>query len=356
MITLVLTNRNRDLRIVKNCLDSLTKQIEKSFELVLIDYGSKDDYISLLKGIAKKYKFLQLILCPVAGQLWNKSRAINIALKETTTRYFIVGDIDLMFSPDFIKIAKSKASQKVLYFKCGFLSKEQSLREMDFADYQVDFYGSEDVTGIALFPTDILKSVNGYDEFYHGWGAEDTDIQLRLKNIGLRIEFYKEHTLVKHQWHPKAYRSKHSSSPYHSNLERINHSYMNMTQSYNRIKANIDAEWGKVPTENEYNKLRQIPDHTIIINPIDFEFSSLLAQFKNFKNELVKIKIKCVSNKEIQKQALKRVLHKKYNNYLNLETINNLLLEEIIKNYRNSPYSYSFNRQKGEINFIILFS
>ena len=239
MITLVLTNRNRDLRIVKNCLDSLTKQSEKSFELILIDYGSRDDYISLLKGIAKKYKFLHLILCPVAGQLWNKCRAINIALKETTAPYFIVGDIDLMFAPDFIKIAKSKASQNVLYFKCGFLSKEQSLLEMDFADYQVDFYGSEDVTGVALFPTDILKSVNGYDEFYHGWGAEDTDIHIRLKNIGLKIEFYNEHALVKHQWHPKAYRSKNSSAPFHSKLERINHKYMMMTQENKRTKANL---------------------------------------------------------------------------------------------------------------------
>ena len=31
---------------------------------------------------------LQLIACPVSGQLWNKCRAINIALKQTKYRIF----------------------------------------------------------------------------------------------------------------------------------------------------------------------------------------------------------------------------------------------------------------------------
>jgi len=196
--------------------------------------------------------------------------------------------------------------------------------------------------------------INGYDEFYHSWGAEDTDIHIRLKELGLKIEFYNKEVLVKHQWHPKAYRSKISTDPYHSKLEKINHSYMKMTQSYKRIKANLDFEWGLVPAKKEYSKLSQLPDHTIEINPIDLEFSSLLAQLRNFKNELLHIEIRDVTFKEKGRQKLKRILRKKFYNYLKMENVNNLLLEEIIINYRNRPYIYNFDRNRGLITMTIL--
>jgi predicted glycosyltransferase involved in capsule biosynthesis len=40
------------------------------------------------------------------------------------------------------------------------------------------------VTGTTLFATHKLKEVNGYDEFYHGWGAEDTAFTCVLVNSG----------------------------------------------------------------------------------------------------------------------------------------------------------------------------
>lgn len=356
MITIVLTYRNRELRIVKNCLDSLKNQSDKDFKVILVDYGSDSEFANKIESIAKNYSFITFISCPVSGQLWSKCRSINIALKETTTPYFMVGDIDLIFHPDFINIAKSKTSQNVLYFKYGFLSKEESLLEKNFEDFEIDFYGGEEVTGTTLFPTETLKSVNGYDEFYHGWGAEDTDIHIRMKNLGLQVEFYHQQTLVKHQWHPKAYRSKDSTSPFHSTLERVNHNYMYMTQSNNRTKVNLTNEWGKIPVKSDYQKLKETPSHTIKISPIEYDVAALYAQLKNYKDELVKIEIDDVDFIPKLKQKLKKGLKKKYFNYLNMETVNNLLLEEIIKNYRNQPYIYKFNRVKGKINLTILFN
>jgi glycosyltransferase involved in cell wall biosynthesis len=95
MITLVVTNRNRDLRIVKNCLDSLKYQSKQDFNCVLVDYGSDKDYSIALQEVLVKYPNITFISCPVSGQLWNKSRAINMALKHCETPYFLVGDIDL---------------------------------------------------------------------------------------------------------------------------------------------------------------------------------------------------------------------------------------------------------------------
>jgi len=356
LITLVLTYRDRDLSIVKKCLNSLERQSLKDFNVAVVDYGSQIEFAEGLSVLVKKYRFITLIQCRVQGQLWNKSRAINMALKQCNTPYFLVGDIDLVFHPDFIKTANGLASEHVVYFKYSFLSKEESLKDMNFEDYDIDFEGGKEITGTTLFPTDVLKKVNGYDEFYHGWGAEDTDIHERLKTLGLTVAFYDENILIKHQWHPKAYRSKSSSSPFHSNLERVNHDYMYLTINNKVIKANAHQDWGMLPNKEDYLKLSLKPDIEINIQPINMHFSALLAQFKNFNNQVVNIQINKTENKQRLFQTIKRYLKKKYFKYLKLEDVNNLLLEEIIKNYRNKPYIYHFNREAGRINLIIYFN
>ncbi len=357
MISIVLTNRDRDLRIVKTSLKSLSLQSDKEFKVFLVDYGSKPDYIQDLKEVIKEFIFVELIICPVYGQLWNKSRAINIALKKCLTPYFLVGDIDLIFHPDFIKNGKELANpREVHYFQYGFLSPEESLKEQDFDAYKVDFKGSDEVTGTTLFPTEALMSVNGYDEFYHGWGAEDTDIHIRIKNVGLSVIFQDSEILVKHQWHPKAYRSKNSSNPFHSALERINHSYMNLTDQSKRSKVNIENEWGKLPLETDYEELLQnTSDYKFVLDTEEIKLSAVLMQLRNFENEIIEISINEIFLKERLKQKVKRLLGKKSKNYLDLQVINDRILEEIVFSYRNNSYQYSFQREKGIIQLKIKF-
>ena len=356
MTTLVLTNRNRDLRIVKNCLNSLNLQSSKDFNVILVDYGSEAFFANPLQELVRNYSFITLVTCPVQGQLWNKARAINIALKQTKTQYFIVGDIDLIFHPNFIEKALQLANEnKVIYFQYGFMSKEETLFDKSFEEYEVDFLGNDEVTGTTLFPTDKLKQVNGYDEFYNGWGAEDTDIHFRLINLGLKIEFIDSQVLVKHQWHPKAYRSKASTSPFHTKLEKINHFYLQITNTTKRTIANINFEWGKMPLKEDYEKLKNVPDYLIKIDATDYKVAAALAQLNNFNSELVSIHINETPKKVKYKNYLKKILGKKHHSYFSMETINILFLEEIIKNYRNLPYHYSFDREKNEIKILIQF-
>jgi len=356
MITIALTYRNRDIHIVKKCLDSLCNQTAIHFKVVLVDYGSAVYYSEELEKLVKQYNFIKLIYCPVTRQLWNKSRAINIALQQTNTSYFLVADIDLIFKEDFIeKAVELSKEHKVIYFQVGFLAKEETSKSTQFKNYKIKHVSNQEATGITLFPTEILKSINGYDEFYHGWGAEDTDIHIRIKQLGLPIYFYNKEVLVKHQWHPKAYRSKLSTAPFHSEQEKINHFYLQLTNNTNRLKANVEGVWGKIPLEADYKKLLQKPNYEIEIDSANFKVEALLAQLKNFNNELVSIVIKNVSAKNKIKQQLKKILGKKHIQYLTMETINNRLLEEIIINYRNLPYQFTFNRQTKEINLTIQF-
>jgi len=49
----------------------------------------------------------------------------------------------------------------------------------------------------------ILEEVNGFDEDYEGYGREDTDMELRLQNCGLKIKSLKGLALQFHVWHPR---------------------------------------------------------------------------------------------------------------------------------------------------------
>lgn len=48
-----------------------------------------------------------------------------------------------------------------------------------------------------------MESINGFDEEYEGYGREDTDVELRLKNNGLKIKSLKGLALQFHVWHPR---------------------------------------------------------------------------------------------------------------------------------------------------------
>lgn len=355
MITIVLTYRDRDLNIAKKCLDSLKFQSVNTFEVYLINYGSNIVYSKKVKELVEEYSFVKLIHCPVDGQLWNKSRAINIVLKQCVTPRFLVGDIDMIYHHDFIKTLYMCSSESVTYFQVGFLSELESKEDKDFDAYRISFKSGIEATGITLFNTNTLKSINGYDEFYHGWGGEDTDVHVRLRNYGLDFKFYDKDILVKHQWHSKTYRAKISEKPFHSNLERINYNYLLFSKSNRRIYANLNSDWGLIPSEEDYSKLYQKPDLEINISNNVLQFYALLAQFGNFKEEVIKIKIKNVKLSERIKQQLKRIGKRKYVSYLNMESLNNHLLETIINNYRHLPYHYSFDRKTNEINLIIYF-
>ncbi|AOZ98504.1 glycosyltransferase family 2 protein [Flavobacterium commune] len=357
MITLVLTNRNRDLRIVKNCLESLRNQTTKEFELFFVDYGSDLDYLVGLKNLVVSYPKVHLILCPVNGQLWNKSRAINIALKLTNTPYFLVGDLDLIFAPQFMSTAyKLINSKDIYYFKYGFLSREESLKNKVYEEYEIDFDGNIDVAGTTLFPTEQLKDINGYDEFYHGWGAEDVDIHIRMSNLGCRVVFYDSSILVKHQWHPKQYRSKISKHPFHIGLEAINHAYMDLGKKTKRIIVNQNQSWGKMTDIEMYEKLKLgIPTVDLFLTNSLTVISAVLAQFANFNKEVLNLRIDEVDKLTIYKNQIKKKLNKKAINYIEMEQVNALILEQIIKNYRNNPYKYIFDRDLKYIQLKMVF-
>lgn len=53
-----------------------------------------------------------------------------------------------------------------------------------------------------------MIAINGFDERYEGYGREDTDVELRLQNLGLSIKSAKNLCLQFHLWHqPRSFTS-----------------------------------------------------------------------------------------------------------------------------------------------------
>jgi len=353
MVTIVLTNRNRDLQLVKNCFTSLDNQTNDSFEWVVVDYGSTENNLCDLQELVSKYSKIKFISCHTASQLWCKSRAINIVLKKCETSHFFVGDIDMIFHSNFIEsLHQLKNKSDATYFQVGFLSETESKKNRAFGDYEISFKSNQEATGMTLYNTKTLKFINGYDEFYNGWGSEDTDVHVRIKNANKKVYFYDSDVFILHQWHPKTYRSKVSTAPFHSNLEKINQKYLAYTESTQKIKSNTKFDWG-IYSHEAYKYLNDVN--------LKFEVSNEFSDIKGFINSVllcvtgrtVLVTIKTHQDYKAIGQKAKKVLGKKVKSFLPMQEINDLILETIIMNLRNSPYSYIFDKDSQEISLTI---
>lgn len=353
MVTIILTYRNREISIVKNCLNSLKNQSLQKFDVILVNYGSNKNATSAINSIIGEYEFAKIINCRTEGELWCKSRAINIALKQVKAPYVLVGDIDMIFHPDFIsKLESIKNEVDVYYFQVGFLDKEESSSFKPFKDYSVKFRSNHEATGITLFKTSDLMAINGYDEFYHGWGSEDTDVHVRLKNSGKTIRFYDKKVLLLHQWHPKHYRSKDSAEPYHSHLEQINQAYLLYTEHSNIIKANLKFGFGNY-NESDYKALNNPDLNMECTNGRDQIKGSIQNILMNSNGSVVNLIIRKDPEYRSFKQFLKRLIGKKAFSFLSMQQVNDLILESLITQLRNCPYHYSFDQKNESINLTL---
>ena len=360
-LTIVIPNRNRELRTVERSLKSLFGQNTEHVEVFLIDYGSLIPYQEKLRELLKKFPQVCAIFCPVQGQLWNKSRAINIVLRQCATPYFMVADMDMIYHPDFIPTVLGMLDpDAVFYFPVGVLREEESKKDLAFSDYEVKFVTNEEATGMTLFPTEKLLGINGYDEFYHGWGSEDTDVHVRLHHAGTNVIFKKRELLLLHQWHPKIYRGKDSTEAFHGTLERINARYLKLTRKLKIVEANRNSndngkKWGIRPDEKAYKKLEN-PDLVLKLHHTYDDIAAFCFQLQDLNGHCLKITITESPEKNDPKNKLKRILGKKTPLFCSSEESNERLLEMLIGHLKNCPYRYTFDRKDGEIKLMILLS
>jgi len=361
-LTIVIPNRSRDFKIVSRSLTSINEQWIQGVKVVVVDYGSTPEYQSDLNSLIASLRNIEVILCSTQGQLWNKSRCINMVLKTCVSTYLMVCDMDMIWHPQALQQVLNDASAKVNYYQVGFLDRSTTDSYNNYETAIESFKSSPEATGIAVFPVKALKEINGFDEFYHGWGSEDTDAHLRLEKAGYEICFHsiREHNgnesrvLFKHQWHEKAYRSKLSSTPYHDMLEQINQSYLQLTKELDVYKANISQKdnWGIIPLNFNYDKLEN-PDVFLTTYHIKPNIAALIFKLNTLKQVCVSITIYKHDLENNPRTKLKSFFGKKTPVFIGSVKSNQLILELLINRFRNCPYRYNYDVKTGEINLVL---
>jgi glycosyltransferase involved in cell wall biosynthesis len=353
LLSIIYPYRNRNLQGVKRSLDSLHSQTISSFEVFFIDYGSSPEAAFQVKELCAKYSFINYRYAFNQHQPWNKSRALNSVIKTLESEYCFVADVDIIFHPQFLENAiQLQDNNRTTYFQVGFLAEGVEVLQDHFTtgEYRKS---TREATGLSMFPVKVLQQLRGFDEFYHFWGAEDTDMHVRLKNAGYEVEFYDKEILLLHQWH-SSYRSKEKTILTRdlqiTGIVQLNHQHLQWAIENKTTVTNCE-EWGVVMSKKDFEFLDQLKPDITLDNEKRKIDDLLYGQFPSFKNKFMKIEIKKSPYQRSLLYNLKRILRKKVPEYYTLKEVNDLVLLHLISLYRNKPYFYNIHK---DLNGIII--
>lgn len=356
MITIIYTYRNRDLRRIENSFNSLKDQTSANFEVEFVDYGSAFEAAEKARALCEKFSFINYTYHYTEHQPWNKSRALNSIIKNLENDFCFVADVDLIFHPEFIeKVTQLQKPIKSFYFQVGFLTSgvEGTPKNFDIGNYRKSTW---EATGLSMFPVNVLKGLRGFDEFYHFWGAEDTDMHVRLRNAGYEVDFYDKEILLLHQWHP-SYRSKERKTLTNDlqigGVVQLNQQYLSNVKAQKKTQANLKV-WGEPMSVSQNKVLEELPVTFCMDNDRKKIDEFLYGQLPQFLIGNIKIQVKEISSYEAAKFRLKRVARRKVPEFYTLKEVNDLILLHLISFYRDYPYIFQVNKEEGIITFGII--
>ena len=359
MTTILYPYRNREVERVKRSLDSLAQQTNRDFKVLFVDYGSTLSTSLIIESLLKEYGFVQYIYSYHRHQPWSRAKAVNIGLKQVTTPYVFVADVDMLFRNDFIETIKELQNpNRAVFFKVGFLDQKESISVKPFNQLQFQFSSQRGAKGLSLFPLTALIRIKGFDEFFHFWGAEDEDVHSRLEQAGYESIFYENEVLMLHQWHESYRASERKTLTADLQLTQISRlNQQHLLQNKERNSDCIASEyWGRAISKEEYEILKNHSVVIIIGNQKAKVDHFLYAELSRAKSKIVNVIFQKEPFQSSCKYWVKRRLGKTVPSYYSLKTINDLVLLHLISFYRNNNYSYIISEDLKTIQLKIKFN
>lgn len=175
-LTVVTTLLNEEKHILQ-FIDSLARQTEKNFNVVLVDGGSVDRTCAIINANWWKLKSAILICDPTASLRFSKGpigRGRNIAIGHSNTRYIVCADVGCEYDSDWISNIKAAIGVGLGVVSGGTILNQEkcSIWDKAFAPflgfdlcYSAD--GSATATGTARalgFPKALWAEVGGFSE------------------------------------------------------------------------------------------------------------------------------------------------------------------------------------------------
>ena len=167
------------------CLDSVLDQTFEDYEVIVVDYGA-DPPLSVPDGV-------RLIRCEPEGG-WSNPIATNTGVAHARGERLVIMNADIIISVDMLARVHDKMQK---HGDC----------QLSWERFDLDPDGVSGRRHPAANRGDFLcidrqryMDAGGYDERMSGWGAYDTDLNWRLKQLGCREVRGMEPPIL-HQWH-----------------------------------------------------------------------------------------------------------------------------------------------------------
>ena len=203
--TVVIPNYN-GLKFLKPCLESLKRQTEQDFALIIIDNASTDGSIEFIK---EEYSSIKLIL---NQENLGFSKAVNQGIAATKTPYVILLNNDTVVQENFVKELVKVMDENPSCFSAS--SKMLSYHEkekIDDAGDMINLFGwsfqrgnahkeeeycqKKEVfsacAGAAIYRMEILEKIGVFDPLHFAY-LEDMDLGFRAKRYGYKNLFCPE--------------------------------------------------------------------------------------------------------------------------------------------------------------------
>lgn len=319
-----------------------------------MDYGSKPELIPEYQKTVEDFPFVNAYFLNVPQVLWNKSKALNYGIRKAAGEYIFIADVDLIFHPESLYLFEQlAASDKFFLFKLGYLCKSETekLKEnYSFEQLKPDRNGT--VNGMILAAKKALQQVEGLDEFFHFYGAEDEDLYARLQNAGYKRETV-DTAYFYHNWHRSFSGSEDellTGNPRVKNIMRLNQRHFQRNRELGIIKPSQMAE----PISPERSALLNEPTKS-------FRVKNILAHVEHFlrvelpsqEGEVVNVEFVEDHYFNSAKHRIKKLLGKQTQPYISMKEVNDMLLKEIVFCYRDSNYSFKVEEDRKKISFCI---
>lgn len=213
-------------------LRALSAQVSPPEEVFLADDGLEDQTRTVFETWSRGQTF------PTA-HVWQKhegflrARILNQAIARARSDYLVFLDGDTVPHPRFVSDHRRLANKPVFVQGHRALLRQKASSWFCLGDFRADrrramWQGQleglkhayrwprplakvrTDLRGVrgcnlGIWREHLLK-VNGYNEAFVGWGREDSELAVRLLNIGLRRLDVRGWALCYHLWHPPASR------------------------------------------------------------------------------------------------------------------------------------------------------
>ena len=205
--SIVIPNYNGE-KFMETCLESLKKQTEKSFEIIIVDNASADKSIDIAEKMFEDYpeKILKIIKL---DKNYGFSRAVNEGIKASDAPYVILLNNDTETDKNFVhEMLKGIRKSKKIFSCASKMIQFNDRKKIDSAgDYYTligctytygygddpDKYNQEkeifsSCAGAAIYRKKLFDKIGYFDEKHFAY-LEDVDIGYRARIYGYKNVF-----------------------------------------------------------------------------------------------------------------------------------------------------------------------